>query len=198
MQRWTKALIGGLTICLLLSLVGFEADCNNIRQQVLRLHILANSDSDTDQTLKLAVRDAVTTHTANWTEHMQSREEATAHISGRLEEIEQIAQQTVYDNGFDYPVKAYLCNMYFDTRVYDNVTMPAGNYDAVRIEIGEAAGKNWWCVIYPPMCIGSAVGEQPLEDVLTKRQMSVVTGDKGYVVKFKVVEIFEWLLNYFR
>ncbi len=197
MKRWIKALAGGVTICLLLSLCGFGGQCQEIREKVVRLHILANSDSAEDQALKLKVRDAVTKAAAGWLDGVDTAGEALEKARECLPALQTVAQQTVYDNGYTYPVKASLCEMYFETRVYDDVTMPAGMYDAVRFEIGDGKGKNWWCVIYPPLCIGSAVKEQTLSDVLDGKQMSIVTGEGGYAVRFKIVEVFEWLFSLF-
>lgn len=198
MKRWMKALIGGVTLCLLLSLCGFDGECRKIRESVVRLHILANSDTDEDQALKLQVRDAVIEAAAGWLDGADGEGEALEKVQKYLPQLEAIAQQTVYENGYTYPVRAEVCRMYFETRVYDEITMPAGVYDAVRFTIGEGQGKNWWCVIYPPMCIQAAVKEQSLSDVLNDRQMSIVTGEKGYAVRFKLVEVFNWIVDRFR
>lgn len=197
MKRWIKALTGGVIICLLLSLCGFSGQCREIREKVVRLHILANSDSAEDQQLKLKVRDAVTAAAAGWLDGAEAEGAALQKVKEYLPQLEAVAQQTVYDNGYTYPVKATVCEMYFETRQYDEITMPAGIYDAVRFEIGEGKGKNWWCVIYPPMCIRSAVKEQTLSDVLDGRQMSIVTDEGGYAVRFKIVEVFEWVTSLF-
>lgn len=197
MKRWIKALVGGVILCVLLSFCGFAAECEAIRKEVVRLHILANSDGEADQTLKLKVRDAITTETAGWLDGVAGEGEALKVIEQNLPLIQQVAENTVRENGYTYSVTVSLCEMYFFTRTYEDITMPAGTYDAVRIEIGEGAGKNWWCVVYPPMCIRSAVKEQTLSDVLDGRQMSIVGGD-GYAVRFKIVEIFEWMLQRFQ
>ncbi len=194
MKRWVRALSGGVIICMLLSLCGFEGACDGVRRDVVRLHILANSDTQEDQTLKIAVRDAVTAKTAGWLDGVTDEKEALAKIEQQLPQLQAVAEETVKTYGFSYPVRVSLCDMYFSTRAYENITMPAGIYTAVRIEIGKAAGKNWWCVVYPPMCIRSAVKEQTLSDVLNGRELSVVNGER-YVVRFKIVEILQWLLS---
>lgn len=194
MSRWIRALSGGVLLCLLLSLCGFEGACDNIRRDVVRLHILANSDTEDDQKLKMAVRDAITAETAGWLDGVTDEKEAVAEIKRQIPHLQTVAEETIRKNGFAYPVRVSLCDMYFSTRVYGEVTMPAGTYTAVRVEIGEAKGKNWWCVVYPPMCIRSAVKEQTLSDVLDGREMAVVSG-KGYAVRFKIVEIVQWLLS---
>lgn len=194
MKRWMRALSGGVILCMLLSLCGFEGACDSIRRDVVRLHILANSDTDEDQTLKMAVRDAITAKTAGWLDGVTDEREALAKIQQHLPQLQAVAEATVKESGFAYPVQVSLCDMYFSTRVYGDVTMPAGTYTAVRVEIGEAKGKNWWCVVYPPMCIRSAVKEQTLSDVLGSKEMSVINGE-GYAVRFKIVEIVQWLLS---
>jgi len=196
MKRWIRAIAGGVAVCLVLSFCGFAKDCDAIRNEVVRLHILAHSDSEADQALKIKVRDAVTEKTAGWLDGVEGEEEALKTIERNLPLLQQTAEKVIEENGYSYPVTVSLGETYFSTRVYGDVTMPAGTYTAVRIEIGEAAGKNWWCVVYPPMCIRSAVKEQRLSDVLSSREMSIVSGE-NYVVRFKVVEIFQWLFQRF-
>ncbi len=196
MKRWMKALAGGVALCLIVAVCGFDGECEEIREKVVRLHILANSDSTEDQALKLKVRDAVLQAAAGWEE--ATGENILQQAQQDLPYLLEVAQKTVYENGFSYPVTAKICRMYFETRQYDDVTMPAGVYDAVRFEIGEAKGKNWWCVMYPPMCLKAAEKGDTLAQVLTDRQMSIVTGEQGYQVRFKLVEVVQWLIHRFR
>lgn len=192
-RRIIQGVALGLTLSLVLSLAGFMGDCAAIREQVLRLHILANSDSAEDQQLKLRVRDAVIAASEGLLDDVTDREQAAQTLEKALPSLEEVARQTVLDAGYDYPVKAVLVNMYFPTRVYDTLTLPAGRYDALRILIGEAEGENWWCMVFPPMCLSAAMDEDTLDDVLTPHQQEIVTEPKRYEVRFKVVEWFEQL-----
>lgn len=194
-KRWLQAMAGGLVLCLALSVCGFYGECQGIRERVVRLHILANSDSEEDQALKLAVRDAVVEASAGWLDRAADAGEARQIVESRLPELEQIARRTVQEAGQTYPVSAQLCETYFPTRQYGNVTLPAGNYEAVRLVIGAGEGHNWWCVVFPPLCAGAAADRRQLSDVLDGEQEALVTGGDRYVVKFKIVEWVEQLLR---
>lgn len=192
MKKTEKALLFGLILSILVgSFSAFASDCSAIRESVLRLHILANSDSDEDQALKLKVRDRILEETGDLFENASDLENAESSAANSLELVRSIAEDEVRKQGYDYPVRAELCNMFFETRQYDDITMPAGRYDAVRITIGEAKGHNWWCVLYPPMCIPAAQPKQELGDVLTEDGMEVVTSKPKYEVRFAFVELFE-------
>ncbi len=112
-------------------------------------------------------------------------------VAKRLPQIQKTAQDEVYRRGYRYPVKAQMTNMYFNTREYGNVTIPAGMYDALRITIGSGNGHNWWCVLFPALCLPAAEAPSKLEDVLDKDEMHVVKGNDNYIVKFKSVEMYE-------
>lgn len=197
-RRFLRAGVGGLLLCLLISLCGFYGQCTGVRESVVRLHILANSDSDEDQALKLKVRDAVVEAAAGWLDGAADADEAQTLASARLPELKAVAQQTVTDAGYDYPVDATLCTMYFPTRQYDTVTLPAGVYEAVRFTIGAGEGKNWWCVVYPPLCAGAAMDRKTIRDVLDGKQMAIVTDTARFVVRFKVLEWWEKLADFLR
>lgn len=197
-RRWIQAVCGGLAVCLLLSLGGFYGRCREVRDSVVRLHILANSDSREDQALKLRVRDAVVQAAAGWLDGAADATEALEMARQQLPQLEQVARQTVTAAGYDYPVTAQLCEMYFTTRQYDTVTLPAGVYEAVRFTIGAGKGKNWWCVVFPPMCVGAATDPAALEDLLDPGQTDLVEGGQRYIVRFKLVEWLENLVRFFR
>ena len=187
-----KAITGGLLLCLLCSLLGVTGQAQGVREDVVRLHILANSDSTADQTVKLQVRDAVVAATAGW--DLEDPALARSVATRDLEKIQAIAEQTVADAGCHYPVNVELTRMYFTTRQYGEVTLPAGIYDAIRVTLGEGKGQNWWCVVYPPLCVGAATeGAHGLDS----RQQAFVNGG-DYAVRFKVVEWLESFLEIFR
>ena len=164
----------------------------NISEKVFRLHILANSDEKYDQELKLKVRDEVLKHTEIIFSHCSSVKEAINSANSNMSEIAKTAQRVIYDNGYNYPVKAYTTNEYFNTRKYENFTLPAGVYSALKIEIGCGRGKNWWCVMFPAVCITGCSDE--FNKSLTEEERKMIESDK-YIIKFKAVEIYENIKN---
>lgn len=192
--RWIKAGCVGLVCTCLLSLCGFSAQCEDIADRVVRLHILANSDSEADQALKLKVRDAILEETAGMLDGVLSTALAREELAKALPAIEAAAKRTLLANGSDDAVTVELCEMYFTTRQYDTLTMPAGVYDALRVTIGEGKGHNWWCVVFPPLCLSGA--GQTLDGVLTDEETDIVTAPSGYEVRFKLVEWVEGIRNW--
>ena len=186
-RTWMRAIGAGLVLCLLLSIGSVYAQAESVRNTVVRLHILANSDSTADQTLKLQVRDAVTAAAATWTANdpTAARQQAVA----ALPQLEAVARQTLQAAGCTDDVTVEFTRMYFTTRRYGTTTLPAGMYDAVRVTIGAGEGQNWWCVAYPPMCVGGAAAEDTL---------SPITEGEPYVLRFKILEWIESFLQIFR
>ncbi len=167
----------------------FQKNCDSLSEKVLRLHVLANSDSEADQQLKLKVRDAILQESDRLFQQSDSKEAAMAQMATHLSDVEQVAERTLRKNGCDLPVTAALKKVEFNTRTYGNITLPAGDYDALQVEIGAAKGKNWWCVLFPSLCVPSSTNVQ-MEDVLTQDELQVVE-QSGYDVRFKVVEWYE-------
>ena len=168
----------------------------DLADRVVRLHVLANSDSEEDQALKLLVRDAVLERATALLEQTESRAEAEALLRESLPELETIAEETVRANGYSYAVTAELEDTSFPTKEYDGFSLPAGEYLALRILIGEGAGQNWWCVVFPPLCTAASadVPETALAAGLTEDQVGLMTEeDSGYVLKFKAMEWWEQL-----
>lgn len=186
----------GFVIAVLCSMASFSQQCQNIRESVFRLHVLANSDSQEDQALKLRVRDRILLESEHLMDGVSSREQAEQIVKQHLPELEAAAKDEIQRQGYDYPVEIRLENTYFNTRQYDTVTLPAGQYDALRVLIGSGEGHNWWCVMFPPMCLPAAEDPKQIEDVLSPQETDIVEGGEQYEVKFKVVEWFEEIQNY--
>ena len=167
------------------------ADAGQLSDKVVRLHVLANSDSEEDQALKLLVRDAILERAEDLLSKSGDREEAEGLLRGRLLEFEQVAAAVIAQAGYDYPVRVELEDTQFPTKEYDGFTLPAGEYLALRVLIGEAKGQNWWCVVFPPLCTTASV-EVPasaLEAGLSEEEVRLITEENtGYVLKFKAVE----------
>lgn len=166
----------------------------NIRNSILRLHVLANSDTEEDQTIKLAVRDKVLEYGEDIFTEVSSKNSkinAKSFLSRNLSDIKNIANNVVSQYGENYEIEVSVENKYFNTRVYDDVTLPAGLYDSLVIRIGEAKGQNWWCVMFPPMCLPAATETVELSEVLSDEQLHIITDDTNYTVKFAVVEVIE-------
>lgn len=196
MKMFMKILVCTFVISVLLSAVPFESTCSELQQDVLRLHILANSDSSFDQQMKLDIRDRVIETISPLYSDAQSKQDAIEITQDNLQLISDTAQSVVELYDCDYSVKAQITNMYFDTRYYDDFTMPAGMYDTLQITIGEAKGKNWWCVMYPSLCVGAS-SKQSMKDDLSSDEYTVITAD-DLEFRFKIVEYFEKISSYFR
>lgn len=175
----------GAALAVLLGSFGtFARECDEIPQEVLRLHIPANSDSEYDQAVKLKVRDYILEKYGAQLSGCGSREEAVEEVRRLLPDIEKSCCEYLSQQGADYGARAELTEMYFTTREYENVTLPAGDYLALRITLGSGEGHNWWCVMFPPLCIPMA--SEPIDE-------DVIPGDftsDRIEIKFAVFEFF--------
>ena len=190
------SLLVALIICGVLNINAFSQQCESIREKMLRMHVIANSDSEEDQQLKLKVRNAVLLAGEKVFDGSITATEAKEKITPYIDYLENIALETIKNEGFDYNVKITVEKEYFNTRTYENsVTLPAGYYTAVKVIIGEGKGQNWWCVMFPPMCLPTAVAECEISDVLTEDETEIVTETEKYRFKFKIVEFFEEIFN---
>ena len=196
MRLFTKSLCVALILTMLFSVLPFEASCQEIRKDVFRLHILANSDTDKDQNLKLKVRDAVLEYTEKLYKNSNTKEEAEILTSKNLQNIANVAKQVIVDNGYNYNVTCQIEDVYFNTRTYENVTMPSGTYRALQIKIGDEKGKNWWCVMYPTLCVGASTDYKALDDKLNDKEYDTLVNEKTQY-KFKIVEIYERIVSFF-
>ena len=196
MRLFLKSLLCSFVISSRISMTGFCSVCENLQNDVFRLHIIANSDSEQDQSLKLKIRDGILEYTSKLFAECKDRDEAIIAAKENLEDIKRFSQDMVYTYGYGYKVDAYITEMDFDTRIYEDFTMPAGKYQALRIVIGNGNGHNWWCMLYPALCIPSAQQNKP-ELSLDENEIDVISNSDKYEVKFRLVEIFEAIRSFF-
>ncbi len=165
---------------------------------VIRLHVLANSNEDCDQALKLKIRDEILKKYGEELSKTENIEEASEKVELLLNDIKSTSEQVIKDEGYSYSVQCFFDMEYYPTRVYENASFPAGNYLSLRVVIGAGEGKNWWCVLFPPLCLTTAYGDTVGQDDsvpvgLTPEQYKLITktDDTKYVLKFKMLEILE-------
>jgi stage II sporulation protein R len=192
LKTWELALMLGVLMAVVAGgWLGQEQ--RELADSVIRFHVIANSDSEADQALKLAVRDRVLEEAQDLYPEDATLEEAQAALEGHLNALAAAGRTVVEEQGYDYPVAATLEDCWFPTKEYEGFALPAGSYTALRVTIGEGKGQNWWCVAFPPLCLGAAseTVDQALEaGHFTPEQGALVTGDgEGYVLKFKAMEL---------
>lgn len=171
---------------------------DNLSDNFFRLHILANSDSKTDQDLKLKVRDAIIEYMNSQNLSNYTKSEVISVVENNLEKYRLIAENIINEEGFNYQVSVELGNFHFPTKVYGNISLPAGNYDALRVKIGNAEGQNWWCSLFPPLCfvdISSGIiddnSKNTLKENLSEEEFAIITSSNEKIkLKFKILEIF--------
>lgn len=198
---YKRILIATFTIIGLYVLLGFLPIHSEaaIYDNVLRLHVLANSDSSEDQALKLEVRDRILEETATLFKDCKSKDEAREAVESNLDKIREIAEQTVREAGYEYGVSVSLGEEEYPTKNYEECCFPAGEYLSLRVMIGEAEGENWWCVLFPPLCIDAAGESREVfaEVGLTDEQYSFITetDNPKYKVRFKLLEVIEGAMH---
>lgn len=186
-----------LTGCLLIAAFQYRSDRlqQDVADKVLRFHVLANSDSENDQQLKLKVRDEIGTYLQTKLEDVSSLEETKAIIKQEQKEIVKRAENIVNKEGYSYPVKVSLEQTDFPVKTYGNVSFPEGSYQALRVTIGEGKGHNWWCVMYPNMCFSNSMycindeeTKEKLGEVLTENELAELMAEGKIEIKCKYFE----------
>ncbi len=177
-----------------------NAVSSDISDSVFRLHVIANSDSKEDQELKYKVRDALLEYMNKISIDCSSKEDVISLAEKHKDDFYKIAKQTIEENGYDYSVNISIGNFEFPTKTYGDISLPAGFYDALKIEIGEASGQNWWCVMFPPLCfvdVSSGVvpdeSKQIMQNNLTDEEYELISDTESSDVKFKfsLIELFK-------
>lgn len=170
----------------------------DLSSNIFRLHILANSDSEDDQQLKLRVRDEVLKYIKNLIQNCNTKDEVIGAVTNHLEDLYNISRKVISDNGYNYDIKIEIGNFYFPTKYYSNISMPSGNYDALRIKIGKSEGHNWWCSLFPALCFTDisngmldSVTQKKLEKTLSKEENQILFNSTPNIkFKFKIIEFF--------
>ncbi|MBP3503092.1 MAG: stage II sporulation protein R [Clostridia bacterium] len=173
----------------------------NISNNFLRLHIIANSDSTDDQILKYKIRDAVIEYITPYFNCVKTKDDALKVLNNHINEIYNIAFDVVSSNRYSYPITVSIGNFYFPTRKYDEITLPEGYYDALKIELGESKGQNWWCVMFPSICLIDTTSsnltdnsKELLQQNLDSEEYSIICNENKSAdikIKFKLIELFE-------
>lgn len=196
-----------LVLCLLLCLYIFicafsyvSAISNNLYNSIFRLHVIANSDSEEDQNLKYKVRDNLINYMNEKGSQFSTKEDVMKYVKNNINEFKKIAEKTITKEGFNYPVTVEIGNFEFPQKKYGDISFPSGKYDALRVKIGNSSGKNWWCVMFPPLCfVDTTTGIVPdsskdsLKENLSEENYKIVTesDNNDISLKFKIIELFE-------
>lgn len=197
--KYVFVILALLTFFLFITLRSYANTISkDLSDNFFRLHILANSDTTEDQELKLKVRDKIIEYMNTLSYDGLSKEEAISLTTSNLQNFKELAEKVIQDEGYNYAVSVEVGNFYFPTKVYGNISLPAGYYDALKIKIGEAQGQNWWCSLFPPLCfvdISSGVideeDEENLKDNLSDDEFAIITENSETIkLKFKIVELF--------
>jgi stage II sporulation protein R len=201
--KWILAILYSLIFLALLFCFYAEKVNQDLSDSMIRLHIVANSNSDADQALKYRVRDAVIAYMTERMDSLQNKDTAGAYVNDHLGELEAVANKVIASEGFSNSARVSFGKYPFPTKRYENVILPAGFYDAVKVEIGQATGENWWCVMFPPLCfVEDTKGEMEeeymnvLKEELSSEEMDIILASDSdeeipVEIKFKIVEIFQ-------
>ena len=193
LKKWELALIIALVITFLTG-AALTKEQTELADKLIRLHVVANSDSDEDQALKLKVRDRIISDIEVLLKGVTDRDKAAALINSNMADILDGSKQVISAEGYSYGVTAMLAEEEFPTRDYDTFSLPAGKYTSLRVVIGSGEGHNWWCVVFPPLCVTAASNDAETLKILTEDQVKLITSDKPeYVLKFKSIELWEKL-----
>ena len=169
----------------------YAQTCSQVREDVLRLHVIANSDSEEDQNIKLLVRDRLLEVGADCFANAASRQQAADAVQQASDLLTTAANEVLKAHGTDYTASITVKEEYFETRTYDGVTLPAGVYLAVCAVLGEGQGKNWWCVMFPPLCLPAVTATESEYALFDDENTAVIQAEDGYVIRFKIVELIE-------
>ncbi len=202
MKNFKKYFIIFILLFLYVMLYSFSYANNvvsDLSNSLFRLHVIANSNSKEDQNLKYLVRDELISYMNTLCSNVSSKEQAIAIANEHLDDFQKIANEVISKNGFNYSAKVKIGNFAFPTKTYGDISLPAGYYDALKVELGKAEGKNWWCVMFPSLCfvdINNGIvpeeSKEELQSSLLEEDYNLISSNNSeYKLKFKIVELFE-------
>lgn len=202
MKNFKKYFIIFILLFLYVMLYSFSYANNvvsDLSNSLFRLHVIANSNTKEDQNLKYLVRDELISYMNTLCSNVSSKEQAIAIANEHLDDFQKVANEVIFKNGFNYSAKVQIGNFAFPTKTYGDISLPAGYYDALKVELGKAEGKNWWCVMFPSLCFvdinNGIVPEESKEELqasLLEEDYNLISSNNSeYKLKFKIVELFE-------
>lgn len=199
MKKWMKILGIGLLLASLFGVASLARDHRYLTEHVIRLHVVANSDSEADQQLKLQVRDGVTAFLADQADPNMTVEEAAQWVQGQLPQLQKVAQSSAAAAGWNGAVRVSFDREAFPPREYETFSLPAGVYQSLRITVGQGQGKNWWCVVFPSLCLPATT--EDFQDTAVSAGFSeelsdTLTGEKPYEIRFFLLDCLGWLENF--
>lgn len=190
-------LIAAAALCICYAHIIYSQQ-RDLADKLIRLHIIANSDTEFDQDIKLHVRDSVNEYLSSVLSGCETKEQAELLLTNESEAIREIAENTVVECGAQFPVTVNISNEYYPTREYVDFSLPAGDYTSLQIKIGDGAGHNWWCVVFPPVCTSAATAEALTEMDFSEEEVKLITSDdESIALRFKLLEIISELKNMF-
>ena len=200
--RWILFGAAVFGVCVLMHFYGKATEAKemqeDIAKEVIRLHVVANSDLEMDQTLKLEVKEEIVKMLRHKMKKSDSVEEAAKIVQAQIPEVEKCAEEYIRKKGFDYPVNATLENCFFPVKQYGDMVFPAGNYNALNVRIGEASGKNWWCILYPTLCFVDSTYQTVPDESKEKLKESLTDEEYDMLLEGgENVEYGFWLLDFF-
>lgn len=199
--KYSLILIILLGIYIFISAISYvTAVSSELEDSIFRLHVIANSDTKEDQNLKYIVRDKLIEYMNSISLNAKNKEDAMKIANMHINDFNEIAKQTIIDNGYNYDVDVEIGNFSFPTKTYGDISIPAGSYDALRVKIGQAKGQNWWCVMFPPLCfvnVSSGIvpdeSKKVLQNELSEEEYSIISDTNSAEIKFKfkIIELFQ-------
>lgn len=190
LKIWEISLLVALCITFCTGLFA-KAEQSKLSGELIRLHVIANSDSGSDQAVKLRVRDSILEVLTPMLDDADNVEEAESIIKSALPQLCRVAETNLQRNGKYYSAKAEICRETYPTRSYDGFALPAGDYISLKIILGAGSGHNWWCVVFPPLCMASVEDKDTFSGLSEESEKLITVDGSEYRVKFRIVELYE-------